>query len=64
MSKIDLLDCLFLLLYFELRNCIYSYIVIASEAKQSMIMRDKLWIATSEYRLAKTENDSFVIQRN
>ncbi|KKR45494.1 MAG: hypothetical protein UT90_C0009G0006 [Parcubacteria group bacterium GW2011_GWA1_40_21] len=25
-------------------------------------MRDKFWIATSEYRLAKTENESFVIQ--
>ena len=40
------------------------YIVIASEARQSMIMRGKLWIATSEYRLAKTENESFVIQSN
>ena len=31
--------------------------------KQSRIMSDKLWIATSEYRLAMTENEGFVIQR-
>ena len=30
------------LLNFELRNCIYSHIVIESEAKQSMITRAKL----------------------
>jgi len=32
------------------------YIVIASEAKQSIITCAKLWIAASEYRLAMTES--------
>jgi len=42
-----------LLHIFELRN---------KRRWQSMIMRDKLWIAAPEYRLAKTGNEGSVIQ--